>query len=127
LLGPIDLTRVEFMDEDAHIRYNVTIGETWVLNSHSPSAYDTDHPRLDWVIVGGESGRGNKIRSFRLKDARKIVTDCQDATVAVFVKQLGSWPVDDSGRRVFLNHWKGEDPAEWPADLRVQQFPEVFK
>jgi hypothetical protein len=39
--------------------------------------------------------------------------------VAVFMKQVGSnrvlWPG--------VRHRKGEDPSEWPADLRVRDFP----
>jgi protein gp37 len=75
---------------------------------------------IDWVIVGGESGGG--AREMRLDWAQRIVNDCKAAGVAVFVKQLGAKPVE------FLNPWKlrnhkGGDPAEWPADLRVREFP----
>ena len=41
------------------------------------------------------------------------------AGIALFVKQLGSNRAVWSGVR----HLKGEDPAEWPADLRIQDFP----
>jgi protein gp37 len=44
--------------------------------------------RLDWVIVGGESGPG--ARPFDLAWARSIVQQCQAAGVPVFVKQLGA-------------------------------------
>ena len=43
------------------------------------------------------------------------------AGIALFVKQLGSNRAAWSGVR----HPKGEDPAEWPADLRIQDFPEL--
>lgn len=46
--------------------------------------------RLDWVIVGGESGP--RRREMPLEAAERIVRDCHEAGVAVFVKQ-------DSGAR----------------------------
>jgi len=44
-------------------------------------------PRVDWVIVGGESGP--QARRCNPDWFRKIVKQCQKATVPVFVKQLG--------------------------------------
>lgn len=89
---------------------------------------------IQWVIVGGESGP--KARLCNMGWIRGIVHECQDANVPVFVKQLGAIPAWDKGssdeefylQRVRANmgwHDKGGDPAEWPADLRVRQFPEV--
>ena len=82
-------------------------------------------PKLDWVIVGGESGPG--ARPFDLAWARSIVADCKDAGVACFVKQLGAKPIEiwnEAERHdVVLHHPKGGDPAEWPIDLRVREFP----
>jgi protein gp37 len=94
---------------------------------------------LDWVIVGGESGPG--ARPFDLTWARLLVQQCWPAGVPCFVKQLGAVPVsldlaDYTGRPTFfwqeglaqrlamgLADRKGGDPAEWPEDLRVRQFP----
>lgn len=72
---------------------------------------------LDWVIVGGESGPG--ARPFHVEWADVVVGDCQAAGVPVFVKQLGSNPV---GCRI--RDPRGANPAEWPARLRVRQYPE---
>lgn len=91
-------------------------------------------PPLDgigWVIVGGESG--SKARPFDLSWARSIVHQCADAGVPVWVKQMGANPVNpfslmaggEGLRLPAYNHPAGADPAEWPADLRVQQLPEV--
>ena len=124
-----------------------------------------DHPamtaieKLDWVIVGGESGPG--ARPFDLAWARSIVEQCKAAGVPVFVKQLGASAIDGKlsnvelvlggkgrprpanqpldeqtatgivgefggfDRRVNLRDRKGGDPAEWPEDLRVREFPEA--
>jgi protein gp37 len=76
---------------------------------------------LDWLIVGGESGPG--ARPFNLSWARNAIEQCRVAQVPVFVKQLGARPVMDDGARIALQHPKGTDVAEWPADLRVRQFP----
>ena len=99
-------------------------------------------PRLDWVIVGGESGPG--ARYFDLTWARSTVKQCREAGVACFVKQLGAKPIfqhsdlsdeqfttldasEDGygGEKVHppMRSRKGGDMAEWPADLRVREFP----
>ena len=75
--------------------------------------------RLHHVIVGGESGVGNRSRPMQPHWLRGLRDQVQAAGLALFVKQLGSnraaWP----GAR----HLKGEDPSEWPADLQIQDFP----
>jgi protein gp37 len=77
---------------------------------------------IQWVIVGGESGHG--ARAFDLAWARAIALQCSDAGVACFVKQMGDSPLDYGARVRFTAH-HGADPAEWPAELRVQEFPQV--
>jgi protein gp37 len=107
---------------------------------------------LDWVIVGGESGA--KARPFHVDWARAIVQQCQAAGVPVHVKQLGAQPRgwcagmvhvepeeregwncdfyeaheqggECPGRCAAMVDRAGGDPAEWPEDLRVQQWPEL--
>jgi len=79
-------------------------------------------PTIHWVIVGGESGAG--ARPFDLGWARSIVAQCAAAEVACFVKQLGADAIDGTaGCSVILRDRKGADWAEWPAELRVRQFP----
>jgi protein gp37 len=75
---------------------------------------------LDWVIVGGESGR--YARPFDVQWARDIVADCRAAGIAVFVKQLGKRP-HENGITLKLADSHGGNPEEWPADLRVREFP----
>jgi protein gp37 len=82
-------------------------------------------PKVDWIIVGGESGRG--ARPCEINWIRSIVRQCDAAGVACFVKQVGAFPRFDRDEAVnFVRHKKGGDPAEWPEDLRVRQFPEDF-
>jgi hypothetical protein len=122
LLGAIDLTDVRFRHEDCEVKYDMLSGEAWVLNSDSPSAYSDGNDALDWVIVGGESGKGAHIRTFELMHGHALLDQCQRAGVAVFFKQMGSKPTL-AGKPFKLRHWKGENPAEWPPEFRVQQFP----
>ncbi len=83
--------------------------------------------RLDWVIVGGESGRG--ARPFHVEWAKSIVAQCKAAGVACFVKQLGADPRwgADGWKLDMLRDRKGGDISEWPdyyvGELRVREFP----
>jgi len=129
---------------------------------HKPDAAgDQPFGALDWVVVGGESGRG--ARPFDVEWARSTVRQCKAAGVPVFVKQIGAKPFErqpslDKGfagrdlldvmnrprppqmngwgrittatetfyqRHLDLNDRKGGDMEEWPADLRVREWPEV--
>jgi protein gp37 len=131
LLGPIDFTlrgsRVAGWDEDW--RYNVLSGEEWA-GPRDDNPEQSQH--LDWVIVGGESGNG--ARPFDTTFARSIVKQCADGGVACFVKQMGAKPEQPSPGAWHTAHRepmalvdrKGGDMAEWPADLRVRQFPTVM-
>ena len=132
LLGTLDLSpyldRCEFSHDD---------GEASVFRSS-----------LAWVIVGGESGKN--ARPFDLAWARSIVHQCRAAGVAPFVKQLGARPACANDEHSEL--WPGATPPfaedyepqyqgeiapltlsdshggdwdEWPADLRVREFPTV--
>jgi protein gp37 len=89
---------------------------------------------VHWVIVGGESGP--KARPCDPGWIRLVRDQCRAAGVAVFVKQLGRRPCigqveSAAGSGVFepdlvkLRHPQGGNPAEWPEDLRVREFPVV--
>lgn len=124
---------------------------------------------IHWAIFGGESGHvhstkcflGTKRPALLAVERQKIrcgiaearpcniewirdgVMQCQEAGLAVFVKQLGSrsvvenansldWPdrtkfvASGSGfasGQVKFKDKKGGDPTEWPEDLRIRQFP----
>lgn len=94
--------------------------------------YETDnngpiYQGIDWVIIGGESSQGGLMgRPFNVAWARSTIKECKDAGVACFVKQLGSFTKDDEGKvwaRPYGGDRAGAKPEEWPADIRVQQFP----
>jgi protein gp37 len=110
-----------------------------------PDDLRTRAPYIKWVIVGGESGPN--ARPMDVAWARSIVGQCKDAGVPVFVKQLGARPVMGLGDRGegerrelypggpvlvaacmecdFITSKKGDDPGEWPEDLRVREMPGV--
>jgi protein gp37 len=112
----------------------------WWLNAFDEGWGPAGAPRerIDWVIVGGESGKD--ARSCDVAWVRSIVAQCKAAGVPCFVKQLGAWPreavpadgwpsgvlrgIDDqAGSFLSLKDGKGGDPEEWPEDLRVRDFP----
>ena len=89
---------------------------------------------LHWVIVGGESGP--KARPCDVGHVRGVVQQCRAAGVPVFVKQLGAFPFAEASRATQadlamfghrLKDRKGGDPAEWPEDLRVREWPSTHK
>jgi protein gp37 len=76
---------------------------------------------LDWIIVGGESAQpGIAPRAFDPQWARDVLEGTRQTRCRVFVKQMGARPV---GLRLAAK--KGNDMSEWPADLRVRDFPEA--
>lgn len=99
LLGPVDLTVAAFNGAD------------------SISGMEGIH----WVIVGGESGHG--ARPCNVKWIRDIIQQCAVAGVPCFVTQVGAVPLI-GGHRMSKLHPKGGDPDEWPAEIRVRQFPQ---
>ena len=92
--------------------------------------------RLDWIVVGGESGPG--ARPFDVALARSTIAACKAAGVACFVKQFGAKPFawdappncpqwteacESHAHALRLRDRKGGDMAEWPAELRVREWP----
>lgn len=124
LLGPIDLTDAL---RDGHPTQEQVDGPRGMhYLRHGAS-------RLDWVIVGGESGP--YARPFNISWARSIASQCREAGTSCFIKQLGTNPFyraddvnctsQDTGRDVWLipKDRKGGDWNEWPQDLRIREMP----
>jgi protein gp37 len=140
MLGPVDLRGIE---RGGNLDHPLR-GETLAYDG----AIYRGGPRIDWVIAGGESG--GKARPLTVQWLHALVRQCRAAGVACHVKQLGHivldygmaspgqhWPKgivrqnrprfteEDPGFFVELKHVKGGDTAEWPEDLRAQEFPSV--
>jgi protein gp37 len=82
---------------------------------------------IDWVIVGGESGKG--ARPCDIRWIASIVDQCRVAQVPVFVKQLGSNAVDMLGRMsgamFSKTDKKGSQIESIPHHIRIRQMPEL--
>lgn len=81
---------------------------------------------LNWVIIGGESGRN--ARPCDVAWLRAIVRQCREAGVAPYVKQLGRrvlYGYDATEMTMPDGH--GGDMLSWPSDMRVQEFPEGLR
>lgn len=114
LLGPVELNR--------YIGNCPSCGQPRRDSPYDSCGYCEAFPevrdtKIHWVILGGESGPG--ARSMQLNWLQSVMQQCRESRVPVFVKQLGSVLAKELG----LKHSKGGDMAEWPADLRVRQFP----
>lgn len=136
-LGPVDFTRIAGEGENRPPPFiNALTGTGLRLPRYGA---DGTWAHIDWIIVGGESGPG--ARPFDLAWARSVVAQGKAAGVPVFVKQMGARPELDlptdydrhytTINAIYQDRWPrlrdraGADPAEWPEDLRVQQFPEA--
>lgn len=116
LLGPIDFTGGREGTFDLLSNIDFELLEPW----------PDDPPQLDWVIVGGESGP--HARPFDLAWARSIRDQCAAAGVAFFMKQIGQGPlVTASDRVAVVRRGHNGDPALWPEDLRVREWPAVAR
>lgn len=82
--------------------------------SRAASEYEWSSDRVDWVIVGGESGPGARVMD--LDWAVRVVDECAHWNVPAFVKQLGS----HYGRA-------HQDITTFPESLRVREYPRVVQ
>jgi protein gp37 len=135
LLGPVDLSVGLHMGRCASISPAPDRFRCGLPADHEGHPHTALHPSgapwfgtapLDWVIVGGESGPG--ARECRQSWLERVVADCREASVPVFVKQMGSAACDDVTWRgsqpdFHFSDRKGGDPAEWPRSLQVREFP----
>ncbi|MBK8260209.1 MAG: phage Gp37/Gp68 family protein [Nannocystis sp.] len=98
-------------------RFMWPVNSSWPSNFRSPEearaagASVTRHRQalvsahavfLDWIVVGGESGPG--ARPFDIVWARSVITQCREAGVACFVKQLGAHPVNGERSAIYDRH-----------------------
>jgi protein gp37 len=134
LLGPVDLTTISEDHVDA-------VDALRGYPRYDEGTFFKPAAKIDWVIAGGESGP--RSRPCNVGWIRSLVDQCKVQDVPVFVKQLGKAPrkacgcvlIEDRGRcpdcfdgtqPVTIRDPKGGDPAEWPADLRVREFPKAL-
>lgn len=124
-IGPVDFDQISITVAPGF--FGSPLG--WHHRGQCHKAEGIPYPRLDWIIVGGESGPG--ARTFDIQWARNTLAQCKAAGVACFVKQLGKNPVlSREADNAFIPDYEyrmedshGGDMAEWPSDLRIRQFP----
>ena len=128
LVGPMNFKIWPKRFPSADMWLNTLTGETGSgRHTHSPAREYSD--KVDWVIVGGESGP--HARPCNIEWIRDIVAQCKRGGVRCFVKQVGSNAIyddeGDTGNETIVSyhtdHPKGGDPSEWPESLKVQEYP----
>ena len=109
MLGPVLLTDMEGADI-----YKRRWLEDWIVPGGDGGG---DTPGLDWVICGGETGRGARLMAMGW--ARSLRDQCEAAQVPFFFKKRGEW-----WRKQFNTNPKHLSNRE--LDGRVyEQYPEV--
>lgn len=109
--------------EPLHGPIDLQLNQRWCFDFESDAhIYKVKGDWIDWVIVGGESGNDTgkyRYRSCKLEWIEKIVTDCKDAGVKVFVKQMGT----HLSKELKMSDRHGGNIAEFPEDLMIREFP----
>lgn len=82
-------------------------------------AYGYPDTGIDWVIIGGESGKF--ARPMEQSWLESIIEQCQEAGVSIFVKQMGT--VWAKANRSHDTH--GGSIEDWPEHLRIREYPET--
>lgn len=117
MYGPVDLHWLGALSLE-HTSYFDTSGKRWYIGGPNAGL-----PMLDWVVCGGESGNENgkyRYRPCEVSWIKDLVKQCDDAGVAVWVKQMGT----HLSKQLKLKDRHGADISEWPEYLQIQQFPE---
>ncbi|KVU85130.1 hypothetical protein WK75_27665 [Burkholderia ubonensis] len=137
LLGPVDLTDISDghadrsiprdywtdMDDDDSppaVGHNVLTGERWQRFGD----WRQTGARVDWVIVGGESGHG--ARPMHPDWARSLRDQCASAGVAFHFKQHGEWAPGsgDFGAGRFETAAIARDGRVARGGYRVEYYPD---
>lgn len=125
-IGPVDFVYASNQECKHETGYNEPDTNAWICRR----CENNTEIGIDWIIVGGESSQpGHPARPFDIEWARSTIEQCKAARLPVFMKQIGSNPapiVIEAGsvrERLWLKDRAGADPAEWPEDLRVREFP----
>jgi len=85
----------------------------------------TDLCKIDWAIIGGESGneKGNyKYRPCQIEWIEDLIKHFTRAKTSIFVKQLGTY----LAKQMNLSDRHGGNMSEWPEHLQIRQMPVAF-
>ena len=111
LLGPIDLSPLRCPD----FKYGEGSASIYALRGENGYQVPTSHwvedfAKLDWVIVGGESGPG--ARPMHPDWARSIREQCNRNEIPLFFKQWGEWR--------WIENMDFEEAAWWAGSLKYE-------
>lgn len=121
MLEPIDLQGPlngypEQTSERAYVSHDMALdAETPEMEGMmlSDDEWEQTMPRLDWVIVGCESGPNR--RQYGPGWMIDLVRQCKAAAVPVFCKQIN------------INGRVSHDMNEWPEELRIREYPNAIQ
>ena len=108
------LLACQYLAQNLFVSYEPAIGQVDFTPWIAPKL-----PRIDWVIVGGESGLS--ARPCHQAWIDDVLDQCE-SNCPVFVKQLGKYSVVGNRFEKLIDK-KGGDMDEWPKHLRVRQMP----
>jgi len=122
-------------EKNTHIRLRILLSipakvkflsaEPLIESIHSQRNIDM-MKKLDWIIIGGESGNDSgkyRYRPLELDSIESILDCLSQEKVKIFVKQLGT----HLSKKMGLKDRHGGDLDEWPENIRVREFPEVIR
>lgn len=90
----------------------------WISAEPLLSDIEGDFTGISWMIVGGESGSDRRMDPAWVTN---VLDRCRKSGTAYFFKQKGDVLAAEMG----CKNKAGKDPAEWPEEFRVQEFPEA--
>lgn len=95
------------------------------LIGHITSLHSNSLSKLDWAIIGGESGNNTgkyRYRECEMQWIADLILLLGLRNVPIFIKQLGTHLAKELG----LKHRHGADVTEFPKELQLQQFPNSY-
>jgi protein gp37 len=118
LIGPLRLDAIIREEGDGAYVDNCLTG----FRATRAGGYSCENRKINWVIIGGESGNENgqyRYRESRIDWIVDLIRQCNKAGTPVFIKQLGT----HLAKRLKLKDRHGGTIEEWPEYLRIRDFP----
>jgi len=115
MLGAVDLRDLSTTAAEHATGLPVFIDALGGDTHTADSVLETNEPRIDWIIAGGESGP--HARPASLEAARSLRDQCAEAGVAFLWKQWGEWlPMPDG----YNSEWMESDEicGKWDGENR---------